>query len=116
MSTTSTRTTSIVFTGDASGTQTLTAAANAASPGETEPLALAPGDNVIAIPTGGTTPTCVSILKPAGSTALLKLKGTGTDAGIALHKTDPDSISLDPSQASITINASIACNVRLIWS
>lgn len=116
MSTTSNRSITVTFVGDASGTQTLNAAANQASPGETVPVALALGDNTIAVPQAGTVPTAVTILKPAGNVTLIKLKGQAADAGVALHKTDPDTISLDPTQASFVLNAAAGVNVRLIWS
>lgn len=118
MSATSTRTITLGFAGDRVGNPSASAAANTSSPAATAaPISLAIGDNTITVPTGGTVPTAVTIVKPAGSTAVLKLKGAGGDTGVTLHATDPDSISLAASQASFILNASaIVTGVVLIWS
>ena len=118
MSATSTRVITLGFAGDRVGNPSAAAAANTSSPAATAaPITLAPGDNTITVPTGGTVPTAVTIVKPAASTATLKLKGVGGDTGVKLHPTDPDSISLDPTQATIIINASAqVVGVVLVWS
>lgn len=118
MSATSTRVITLGFAGDRVGNPSAAAAANASSPAATAaPITLAIGDNTITVPTGGTVPTAVTIIKPSANTATLKLKGAGGDTGITLHPTDPDSISLAPAQASIILNASAqVVGVVLVWS
>jgi len=118
VSATSTRMIALSFSGDRLSNPFAAAAANTASPAATAaPVTLAPGDNTITVPTGGTVPTAVTIVKPAANTATIKLKGAGGDTGVKLHATDPDSISLDPTQATIILNASATVTgVVLIWS
>lgn len=118
MSAASTRVIAIGFTGDRVGNPTVSAAANINSPAATAaPITRAAGDNTITIPTGGAVATGVTIIKPVSSTATLKLKGAGGDTGVKLHPTDPDSISLDPTQATIILNASVqTIGVVLVWS
>lgn len=116
MATASTRVLTVTFTGDVSFQNTAQAAGNASSPGSEQLLTLAAGDNVLTIPATGALATAVTIVKPSGNTVLIKLKGTGGDVGIALNKTDPDSISFDPSITTIILNAATPVNVRLLWS
>ena len=52
MAVTANRSSIIIFTGDVTGTETLTAALNAASPGAIEIKTLAAGANTITVPTG----------------------------------------------------------------
>lgn len=112
------RTISLAFTGTFTLAPTLTAATNSAAPGAVDaPRTLSSGDNTITVPTGGSVHTAVSIFKPSTNTAALKLKGAGGDTGVLLHKTDPDSFSLDATQATIIINASAsASGIVFIWS
>lgn len=114
----STRTISHTFTGDLTLAPSVSAAINNSSPAAVAaPITLAAGDNTIAVPTGGAVPTAVTIVKPAGNTGTIKLKGVGGDTGVKLHLTDPDSISLDPTQATFVLNASaIVTGVVLVWS
>lgn len=118
MSATSTRAITLAFSGDRVSNPGASAAPNTNSPAATAaPVTLAIGDNTITVPTGGTVPTAVTIIKPAASTATIKLKGVGGDTGVKLHPTDPDSISLDPTQATIILNASAqVVGVVLVWS
>ncbi len=118
MSATSDRVISLVFAGDRVGRPTAAAATNASSPAATAaPITLAAGDNTITVPTGGTVPTAVTIHKPTANVATIKLKGVGGDTGVKLHPTDPDSISLDPTQATLILNASVqVVGVVLVWS
>lgn len=117
MSTNAQRAISITFTGDVAFAINPTAAVNATSPGTEQLLSLASGDNILTVPTTGARATSLTIIKPAGNTVALKLKGVGGDTGITLHLTDPDSISLDPGQASVILNAAAICNgVRLVWA
>lgn len=117
MSTSSTRTITLVFTGDVTGTETIAAATNAASPGQLEIKTLASGANTITVPTGGSTPTSVTIVPPTGNTVSLTLKGVTGDTGIALHLTDPTNIALASSVTTfiLTTNNTLT-GIRLYWS
>ena len=112
------RTVTLAFSTPFSLAPSTSAAINLASPGAVQaPITLASGDNTITVPTGGSVHTAVTIIKPATNTNLLKLKGIGGDTGVSLHKTDPDSISLDATQVSFVINAAGSTpGVVLIWS
>ena len=118
MSTTSTRSITIGLSGDVVASESFAAAANAASPGGlAPPITLASGANTITVPTGGTTPTAVTIIPPAGNTNLITLKGVTGDTGVALHKTDPTCVALDPSQATFVLTAGAQITgVRLVWT
>lgn len=118
MSSISNRTINFTFTGDHVASPVIAAAQNAASPAAiAAPITLASGNNTITIPTGGTTPVAVTIVKPAGNTVLITLKGVNADTGIPLHKTDPDSISLDSTATTFVLNAAAqVTGVTLIWS
>lgn len=118
MSTTATRTITIGLSGDVVGTEAFSAAANAASPGGVQaPVTLSSGNNTITVPTGGTTPTAVTIIPPVGNTNLITLKGINGDTGVPLHKTDPTSIALDSTCASFVLNAAAQIvGVRLVWN
>lgn len=117
MSITSNRTITVTNYGDVANQVQYAAAPNLAAPGEGQPVTLATGDNAIAIPSGGTTPTALTIVKPAGNTVQLKLKGNAADTGVLLHLTDPDSISLGAG-AVVILNAAApgGVNIRLVWS
>jgi hypothetical protein len=100
------------------GTQTIpiNAAANAASPVLEQLVNLASGNTTFAVPASGTT-TRLTVIPPSGNTTLITLKGVNGDTGVALHKTDPTSIALDATFASLVLNAALLINgVRLIWS
>lgn len=117
MAVTATRSITVVYSGDTVGTQTHDAASNAVSPGAVELKTLASGANTITVPTGGSTPTGVTIIPPAGNTVVLTLKGVSGDTGIALHLTDPTSLALPTSVTSFVLNASATCTgVRFVWS
>lgn len=119
MSTNSQRVISFTFTGDRAYTPPqVSGALTANSPAaESAPITLAPGDNTITVPTGGTVPTAVTIQKPSTNTATIKLKGAGGDTGVKLHATEPDSISLDATQTTIILNASsTVTGIVLVWS
>lgn len=116
MAVNSTRSSSITFTGDTTGTQAVAAAANAASPGAIEVKTLAAGFNSMAVPSGVTC-TAVTIVPPAGNTTSLTLKGVTGDTGLRLHNTDPTTIAIDSSVTAIGLTAaSQIVGVRLIWS
>lgn len=116
MAVTATRTTTIVYSGDVVGTQTLSAASNIASPGAMTCEDLGSGFTAVAIPTGFT-PVSVTIVPPAGNTTSITLKGVTGDTGIRLHDTDPTTIAIHSSVASIglTCGAGIS-NVRFYWT
>lgn len=117
MSVTSTRSQTIVFTGDVTGTETVSAATNAASPGSVEIKTLASGANTITVPTGGTTPTACTILPPAGNIVTMLLKGVTGDTGVGLHLTDPTTIALAAATATFVITTSnTLTGIRFYWS
>lgn len=117
MSVTSNRTETIVYTGDVSGTETISALQNTASPGQVEIRKLSSGFTAVSVPGGGTTPTALTIWPPAGNTTSITLKGVTGDTGIALHLTDPTTIALASSVTSvgITVGADLT-GIRLFWS
>ena len=117
MAVASTRTTTIVYTGDVTGTETISAAANAASPGSVEIKSLASGANTITVPTGGTTPTACVIVPPAGNVVTLTLKGVTGDTGVGLHLTDPTTVALAAATATFVLTTgAIITGVRLYWT
>lgn len=117
MSVAATRTNTIVYTGDVTGTETVTAASNAASPGMIEIKTLASGANTITVPTGGTTPTAVTILPPAGNTQTIILKGVTGDTGVGLHLTDPFTVSLAAATATFVLTAGgTITGARFYWT
>lgn len=115
MASSSTRTITIVYTGDVSGTETISAATNTNSPASVTLHALSSGANTITVPTGGTVPTACVIVPPSGSTVALTLKGISGDTGILIHKTDPTTIALDSSVTTFVINAASSVNIRIFW-
>src|SRR3990167_419196 len=117
MAATATRVTTITYSGDTIGTQTISAASNAASPASVEIVTLASGFNSITVPTGGATVTALTIVPPTGNTTNITLKGVTGDTGIQLHDTDPSSISIDPSVTAIGLTAAAEITgVRLYWT
>lgn len=117
MAVASARTQTITYTGDTTGTQTINAAANAASPGSVTIHTLASGANTITVPTGGSTPTAATILPPAGNVQTLTLKGVTGDTGVAIHLTDPTTIALASSVASFVLTAGgTITGLRVYWS
>lgn len=118
MSVIANRTTTIAYTGDLTLSVTESAAANTNSPGQIAVVDLVPTNNTITVPTGGTTqPTAVTIIPPSGNTNVITLKGTNADTGIALHLTDPFTITLSTSVTSIVLSVSTTVSgTRLVWS
>lgn len=117
MSVTATRTTTIVYSGNVVGTQTISAASNAASPGKVDIVTLASGANTISAPTGGTTPVSLTIVPPAGNTVLMTVKGVTGDTGVPIHKTDPTTLALDSTFSSFCLTAAgIITGVRFYWT
>ena len=118
MSVSATRSTTIVYSGDVSGTETLSAATNDASPGSVTVQTLSSGANTITLPsTTGVTVVSVTIKPPTGNTTSITVKGISGDTGIRLHNTDPSTLTFDSSVTSfvLTAGASIV-GVRFYWS
>ncbi len=122
MAATGRRTITVTYFGDVGGAdpgaaQELEATDNNASPAQIQIVTLAAGDNTITAPGGGTTPVSCTIVKPSDNTAVIKLKGAGGDTGVQLHKTDPDSVSLNAGVSSFILNAAAeVVGVRLFWT
>lgn len=117
MATSASRVITITLTGDVVGTETLTAAANAAASGQIELKTLSAGDNTITAPTGGSTLSCVTMVPPANNSVVITLKGVGGDTGILLHKTDPTSLALVSTVTTFVINvATQVVGYRFIWT
>ena len=117
MTVTSQRSISTTFAGDQVASWKNEAAENLDSPGMIQVVTLASGNNTITVPTGGTIPTAVTILKPSDNAVALTLKGVSGDTGIRLHDTDPDSISIDDGVVTFVLNAGAQLvGVRLVWS
>lgn len=107
----------VEYTGDVVGAENIVAAGNIASPAQIQLVTLAAGDNVISAPSGGSTPVACTIVKPSANAVVIKLKGNAADVGVQLHKTDPDTISIDAGVASFILNAAAQIvGVRLFWT
>lgn len=106
----------LTMTGDDPSTRVFSAASNASSPAYDQFVNLSSGANSFTVPTAAV-PTRLTIIPPSGNTVLITLKGVSGDTGVPLHKTDPTSIGLDTTAATIVLNAASAISgVRLIWS
>lgn len=118
MAITSNRKIVIAFSGDQSFQLSPEAAANASAPNAQEIKTFTgAGDNTVTVPTGGTTPKGVTILPPAGNTAVLTLKGAAGDTGIPIHLTDPTSLGLATGAVSFILNVSATVTgIRFIWT
>lgn len=117
MSVSSSRSQTITYSGDTTGTQTISAASNSASPGSVEIKTLSSGANTITVPTGGSTPSAVTILPPAGNTVTITLKGVTGDTGVALHLTDPTTIALATTVTTFCLTTSnTLTGIRFYWS
>ena len=110
----------VTYTGDLNGSFMFPAANNALAPGDIDIFTLPTGSTVIPFPTGGTTCSGATIIPPAGNTNSITLKGTTTDTGVQIHKTDPSSIALDTTattQTSIVLTvSSTVTGLRVVWS
>lgn len=118
MSTTSSRTIQVQFSGDSVYTLISSALDNNISPGETDIVTLAIGNNTIMAPTiSGIVVTGLTIIPPSGNTSLITLKGATGDTGIPLHLTDPTSLALGTTLISLVLNTvTSVVGVRLVWS
>lgn len=113
MSVTSNRQIVGTFDGDVVTTFALHAAENTAGPGSESQVTLSSGNNTVSVPTGA---TAVTVVKSPTNTVAMTLKGVAGDTGVALHLTDPDSISLGSAVTSFVLNAASTVAVRLIWT
>lgn len=115
------RTTTIVFTGDVNNTVT-EISSNSNSPGAIDLVTLSPGQTTITVPTGGSIPTAVTIVKPPGNTVPITLEGASGIGGLLLHLTNYDTITLDPTITSFILETPSGeggaplVGLRLIWS
>lgn len=117
MAVTATRVTTITYSGDVVGTESLSAASNTASPGSVEIKTLSSGANTITVPTGGATVVACTIVPPAANTTSITVKGVTGDTGVRIHNTDPTSLSIDSSVTSFVLTAGAGITgVRLFWS
>lgn len=117
MSVTSNRSIDVIFEVDHESSDTYEADENTDSPGQVQVVTLSSGNNTVTVPSGGTTPKAVTIVKPSGNTTSITFKGVAGDTGVRLHDTDPDSISLDSSVSSFVLTAGASLEgVRLIWT
>jgi len=107
----------LVYSGDVTGTETISAAANSASPGAVTVQSLASGFNSITVPTStGVTVKGVVIVPPSGNTTNITIKGVTGDTGIQLHDSDPAYISIDSTVTTIGLTAAaIIQGVRFFW-
>ena len=105
MAVTATRTTTIVYSVDTVGTQTISAASNTSSPGSVEIKTLASGANTITPPTGGSTAKSCTCVPPSGNAVTITLKGVTGDTGIACHLTDPFTVSLAAGTTTFVLTA-----------
>lgn len=104
MAVTSSRVSTISFTGDVLGTQYISATANTDSPGMIQHTTLASGANTITPPTGVVV-VSATLIPPSGNTQSITLKGVSGDTGIRLHNTDHTTISLHSSTATFVLTA-----------
>ncbi len=118
MAVTSTRNIAITFAGDFSATLSFAAANNSLAPGDVDIFSLAAGPNTITLPTGGSTPKGATIVPPPTNTQTLTLKGVAGDTGIALHKTDPSTVTFDaPPPVSFVLTAGGTIDgLRVVWT
>lgn len=116
MTQTARRKITITFQGDIAGEQEYDADDVTASIATTLQVPLTTGNNTIALALpDGVVPKSVTILKPSDNTATITLKGNTGDTGVALHATDPDSISLaDGDGFVLTVSADVT--VRLVFT
>src|SRR5215467_569513 len=121
MAATSNRAITTVYSGDVVGTETQSAAQNAASPAAITLHNLASGSNTITVPpfgsAGGISLAGVTIIPPLGNSAGITLKGVSGDTGIVLHKTDPTSLGLDSGVTAFVLGATAGITgLRCFWT
>jgi hypothetical protein len=111
MSIISTRQTLITFQGDVNSNFTIAAASNSSTPAGNYLIYLAAGNNTIQILPGLTGITFYP--QPTNTTAVI-LKGSNSDTGVAMHKTDHTSLALDPSTTAIVLNVVTPIFIRFV--
>lgn len=117
MAVTSNLTVSIAFTGGLVSSIAEASAANAGSPGSITIHTLSSGFNVIAIPTGGSSPVGATVVPPVGNTQTMTLKGVTGDTGIGMHLTNPSVITLATTTTTFGITAGgTITGLRVIWT
>lgn len=117
MATTSTRSVLIGYSSDVTGSHTVSAASNTASPGSIELRTLASGANTITLPTGGSTVTGCTIVPPSSNTTSITLKGVSGDTGFRIHNTDPTTVTFHTTVTDFVLTTGGAITgVRLYWS
>jgi len=118
MATTSTRTETIVFTGDVTSTLSIQAASNASSPGDIQILTLASGDNTITLPTGGSVVKAATIIPPVGNSQTLTLKGITGDTGLVLSLTEPMTLTFKatPATTFLLVAGGTITGLRIVWT
>ncbi len=122
MNITSTRAVLIAFSRDIISRITLNALDNTVTPGIAADMVTLTtansGNNTIAVPSGtGIVVTGLTIVPPDDNTDVIILKGVAGDTGIPLHVTDPTSIGLNSTFASLVLHVAAQIdNVRLIWT
>lgn len=106
------------MTGDVTYNQSFSAAANATAPGKVEKKNLTTGNNTITLPVdGGATPKSVTIIPPSGNATVITLKGVAGDTGVAIHKTDPTTLTFDTTVTTFVLNAAANVDgVQMIWT
>ena len=113
---TSSRTTTITFTGDVLGTQYISAASNTDSPGEMRLITLASGDNTITLPTNVVV-RAITVTPPSANTTAITLKGVAGDTGTRVHNTDPFTLSFNSTVTTFVINAGAEItDVRVVYT
>jgi hypothetical protein len=113
-----TRTVTHIYSGSQAANLSFPAAANANSPFEQDVRTFTgAGDNLVTVPTGGTTPVAVTIIPPAGNTATITLKGNTGDVGVGLHLTDPTSLGIAAALTNFTLTVSgTITGIRFVWA
>lgn len=116
MAVASARTQTITYTGDVTGSESVSAASNVASPGSITIHTLVLGANTITVPVGATC-TAATIVPPSANVQTLTLKGVTGDTGIPLHLTDPTTLALAASATTFCLTAGgVITALRIYWS
>jgi hypothetical protein len=76
-------------------------------------VALALGDNTIAVPSGA---TGMVLIPSSSSTNAKRLKGLAGDTGFALRPNEPASIPLPASTTTVLLNSAAAETVFVHWT
>lgn len=117
MSTESNVNVEVVLTGDIGFNLDFETAANTTSPAQTTLVDLPLGDNVITVPSGGSSVAVgVVIQPPTGNTLGITLKGDAADVGLEIHPSNPTVLGLSTNQSTITVTvASTVSGMRFVF-